>query len=179
MVITHQKIASLAEVDFDYLFSESASRIDGNFLWANPSATFSEKKEFYLSQLQDAIEDRSHLMKDGEKFFMFKSLVDGEDKELSAGFIGVDGRYRLHWNLSAPDSTGSRNWIYTKESRDSRKALLNSNGITAYVMPTYIGSDLYKFVKYRKNAGNFELLEEKPTIPGVNPNNLVTLVISM
>lgn len=178
MTVIHQKITSLAEVDFDYLFTESASRIDGNFLW-NPSFTLEDKKQFYYNQIQDAIEGKSHLIKDGETFFMFKTMIDGQDKELSAGFKGIDGKYRGHWNLSAPDNTGSRNWIYTKETRDSRKLLLNSEGITAYSMPTYVGSDLYKFVKYRKNAGNFELLEERPTIPGPNPQKLVTLVISI
>ena len=179
MVITHQKITSLAEVDFDYLFIESAPRIDGNFLWHNPRASVPEKRDFYYNQLSEAINGASHLRRDGEIFFMFKSLIDGQDKELSAGFIGDNGQYRLHWNLSAPDATGSRNWIYTQEARESRRALLNASGITSYVIPTYVGSDIYKFVKYRENAGNFRILEERPTVFGPNPNNLVTLVISI
>lgn len=179
MIITHQKITSLSEVNFDYLFLESVTRMEGNFLWARPDFTVEEKRDFYYNQLQDAIEGRSHLIKENETFFMFKTILDGEDKELSAGFIGQNGVYRGHWNLSAPDSTGSRNWIYTQEARDSRKALFNANGIVAYSMPTFVGSDLYRFVKYRENAGFFKILEEKPTIEGPNPQNLVTLVISI
>lgn len=179
MTVNHQRITSLSEVDFDYLFIESVDKIEGNFFWWRPSLTVAEKKDYYYKQLQDAVEGRSPLIQENETFFMFKTLLNGQDKELSAGFIGQDGVYRGQWNLSAPDSTGSRNWIYTQETRDSRKALFNENGITAYSIPTFVGSDLYKFVKYRENAGFFKILEEKPTVEGPNPRNLVTLVISI
>lgn len=179
MIISYEKIASLNEVNFDYLFIESFSRLDTNFLWYKPDLTFSDKKEFYLNQLQSAIEGKFPLEKDGDRFFMYKTLLDGEEKELSAGFIGIDGSYRGHWNLSASDTLGSRNWMYTKEARDARKILFNSNGAYSYTIFTFIGSDLYKFIKYRRNAGNFNIIEEKPTLPGINPQNLVTLIISI
>lgn len=177
-MIEYVKITSLAEVNFDYLFTQSLSSLNNNFLWSNPAWTDAEKKDFYTNQILQAIEGTWHLKGPQDTFFMYKTVVDGEDKELSAGF--VEGTlYKGRWNLSTPDINGSKNWIYTAENRTARKAFYTSNGLTSYVMYTLVGSELYNFIKYRASAGNFTIASEYPTVEGDNPLNLVTLVITL
>ena len=177
MIIEYKEITSLEQVDFDSLFYQSLSRLDANYLWGRDNLTPEQKRDIYYNRLLDATLDKSHLKKDGDRFLMYKILVDGVERELSAGFVSGT-TYIPYWHLTAPDPTGSRNWLYLPETREARKAFFYERVIYSMAIRTFKGSELYNIIKSRSTTGNFQILDERPTIEGDNPQNLVTLTIS-
>ncbi len=178
-MIEYVKITSLEEVNFDYLFNQSLQNLDNNFIWGPGIVTDMDKLNAYKTQIISAMNNEWAVGRNStDVFFMYKTVVDGQDLELSAGFI--EGTiFKGRWNLSSVDSTGSKNWIYTTDNREARKAFYNNNGLTSYAMYTFVGSELYNFIRYRASAGNFTISAEFPTIEGDNPKNLVTLIIDL
>lgn len=177
MNIELELIESLDAIDFDYMFSESFSRLELNFIWPVNVTTYEQKKEYFLNRLQSAIDGDWKLKNDDDTFLMMITKADGVIVEFSAGYLEADGGLSLHWNLTAPVPGGNRNWRYSPEAQQARKDFAVSIGATSFKEHTYVGSLLYRTLKSRATAGNYTIEEEIPPQPSFFPQKLVVLTI--
>lgn len=177
MNIELQLINSLDEIDFDYLFSESFSRLELNFLYPAGITTYEQKKEYFLNRLESAITGDWHDKNDDDTFLMIVTKADGSVVEFSAGYLETDGSLSFHWNLTAPVPGGNRNWRYSPEAQQARKDFAASIGATSFKEHTYVGSLLYRTLKSRAQSGNYTLEEYIPKQPAVMPKQMVVLTI--
>lgn len=171
MNIEFQTVTSLAEVDFDGLYSSSLPDINNNFLWAENLRTDEERKEFYRTQLLSAMAGESYLSS-GNEFFMYKIVIDGVDHLLAAGFIEPSPRcFKGHWFLTKAYNN-SRSWIFAPETTPIRSAFFASYNIDMYKAPTHVNSAFYAAL--RRNSGD-KILEEVPSFEGA-PSNYTMIV---
>jgi hypothetical protein len=191
MTIQFQQMVSLTQCDFDNLFLESINGFDKNY--PNPMLqTYEDKQNFYKINLEAGILQNSPHKKDGETFLMFKVILDNKDVMLKAGYIEANGiTYREHWFLTAADNNNSRNWMYTEEFDTAQREFLATFGVTQLSMLTYVGSDLYKMMKYRSlyviknNLTNRayiaeEIADENPVIIPFHENlQFVILIVAL
>ena len=177
MIIVYEKIMSLADINFDYLFSRSYDHLDGNFPWPDSVIGFFEKQNFYRSYLELAINGTRPVNATNDTFIMFKTIVDDEDLEFTAGYIDENGCFSIGWYLAARGPMNSRNWIYSPEAKIARNALFLDNGILTQKILTDKNSSLYRMFKLRANAGVCTIFDEYPSVEGDNPKNLVTLIV--
>lgn len=161
MNIELQLIESLDEIDFDYLFSESFSRIELNFIWTPGVNTYEQKRDYYRRQIESAITGDWPIRNADDTFLMIATKVDGVVVEFAAGHLEIDGSLSLQWNLTAPVPDGNRNWRYSPEAQQARKDFATSIGATAFKEYTWVGSLLYKMLKSRTSAGGYTI-EEYP-----------------
>lgn len=162
MTIEFVEINSLDEIDYDYLFAESYSRMENTYLWPHAYSTLEQRKEYYYTRLVDASNGIWDTKNEDDTFVMVVTKLDGAIVEFIAGFKDADGFLTFDWHLTAPDENGKRNWIYTPEAIQARKDFVVANGIAGFKETTWVGSLQYKTVKMRAETGNF-LLEEKIT----------------
>lgn len=160
MIIVLRQINSLNEIDYDYLFSESFSRIEMDYLWPPNLTTYEQKRDFYRSQIEAAINGTHTLQKEDNTFVMIATTVDGNTTEFSAGYLEADGSLSLTWNLTAPVPGGNRNWRYSPEAQRARKDFIRSLGVTAIIEYTWTGSLLYKMLKSRASLGGYTIEEQ-------------------
>jgi hypothetical protein len=182
MIVQIEPIQSIEEIDYDYLFDQSYSRMENTFLWAPMFTTYETRKAFYRKQLQSAIDGTWHLKKDDDEFIMFVARVDGEIVEFSAGYLETTGYISLHWHLTAPTSAeGNRNWRYTQEAHAARIACLTALGAVGTKEYTWIGSLLYTTLKSRLSTGRYTMEERIMTDRGTPPGGqqLVELKIRL
>lgn len=162
-------VNSLDEIDFDTLFHGSYPQIDDSFIWPGLT-TLEEKKLYYRGQLESAIAGTWPLTNQNERLFMFKGIYNGVLMEFVAGYVEEDNEtLRVHWCLTQPDDSGSKNEIYIKPTRQARTAFYNSNGIYYYKTPTFKDSMFYRWVKYRHNSGmdSEYIVEQYPSFPEI------------
>tara|TARA_R110000822_G_scaffold5031_5_gene21783 strand:+ start:5239 stop:5781 length:543 start_codon:yes stop_codon:yes gene_type:complete len=171
MTFVYEHIPSFENfAEFDDVFDASESRLDLNFFSIIPGIITSEdKKNYYRLQIESAIAGTWPMMNEGETLFLYKGVVDGVVVEFAGGFIETDGvTFRGHWYMTSPDSTGSRNPIYTAEAAESRRSLYTEHGLTGYKVLTYVGSSLYQWFKIRINGGAMTLISETEKEMGDN-----------
>jgi hypothetical protein len=171
MIVQIEPIQSIEEIDYDYLFDQSYSRMDNTFLWAPVLNTYETRKAFYRNQLQTAIDGTWALKNDDDELIMFVARVDGEIVEFSAGFLETTGYISLHWHLTAPTTNeGNRNWRYTQQAHEARIACLTALGAIGTKEYTWIGSLHYRTLKSRLSSGRFtmeeRIMHERGNPPG-------------
>lgn len=176
MNVELQLIDSLDNIDFDYLFSESFSRLELNYMWPAGVTTYDQKKDYFRNRLELAIIGDWHDKNDDDTFLMMITKVDGTVVEFSAGYLGADGSLSLHWNLTAPIPGGNRNWRYSLEARQARQDFAIAIGATSFKEHTYVGSLLYRTLKSRASTGNYTLEEYIPKQPAAG-KQMVTFTI--
>ena len=171
MIVQFEQIQSIEEIDYDYLFDQSYTRMDNTFLWAPVLNTYETRKAFYRKQIQSAIDGTWPLKNEGEPFVMIVTRVDGEIVEFTAGFKQDSGYLSLHWHLTSPTSSeGNRNWRYTPEAHEARKSFLTGLGVVGTTEYTWIGSLHYRTLKTRLATGRFtmeeRIMHERGNPPG-------------
>lgn len=176
MNIEFVQIDSLDDIDFDYLFSESYVRMENTFLWAPGINTYEQRKQFYFNQLQSGIDGTWPLKNDTDTFVMIVTKVDNEVVEFAAGFMDEDRYLSLRWHLTAPGSTGNRNWRYSAEANQARRALVSQLNAAGFKEFTWKGSLHYRMLRMRAQTGNFTL-EEVPSEATHPTHDLVTFII--
>lgn len=193
MLLQFEQVTSLNQIDFDTLYANSSAAFDRNFPWnlAFPlqTPTIEEKKNFYLNQLQQAINSNSSLQHENEELLMFKVLLDGKVVMFKGGFVEADQiTHRGHWFLTDTDDTGSRNWMYSAEFDEAQRNFYAQFGITHHKVLTYEGADLYRmmksrtyYVQSRNLIGRAIVIDEQPmNLPPVaNSPNFVVLTVQL
>lgn len=176
MNIELRAINSLTETDYDRLFSESFTRIEMDYIWPPNVTTYEQKRDFYRGSMEAAINGTRPLKNPDDTFVMQVTSVDGVDVDLSAGYIEGDGSLSLEWNLTAPVPGGNRNWRYSPEARQARKAFVESIGVTSIKEYTWKDSLLYKMLYSRMDVGGYTIEEHhQHTYP--SGKQLVMLII--
>ncbi len=176
MIVEFIEIDSLDEIDFDYLFTESYSRMENTFLWSPHCTTFEQRKEFYHNQLISAANGTWPLKNDTDTFMLIVTKVDGVIVEFTAGFRDVDNYVSLRWHLTAPDTGGKRNWRYSREALQARKDFVAASGVVGFKEFTWVGSLHYRTLRMRAATGNF-ILEERPIGKASKSHDLVEFTI--
>lgn len=176
MIIEFVELNSLDEIDFDYLFTESYSRMENTFLWAPGCDTFEQRKQFYHNQLLSAANGTWPLKNENDTFILIVTKVDGVIVEFTAGFRDVDDVVSLRWHLTAPGADGKRNWRYSQEALQARKDFVVAAGISAFKEFTWKGSLHYRTLRMRAQTGNF-ILEELPSPNRYPGRELVEFII--
>lgn len=164
MIVEFIDIESLDEIDFDYMFTESYTRMVDTFLWPQNCDTFEKRKQYYYNQLLSADNGTWPVKNDNDTFILIATKVDGMIVEFTAGFRDENDIVSLRWHLTAPGADGKRNWRYSQEALQARKDFVAASGIAAFKEFTWKGSLHYRTLRMRAQTGNFTL-EEVP-----NPN---------
>jgi hypothetical protein len=93
------------------------------------------------------------------------------DIGLAFGFIISNETFDCICAFSSPDSTGSRNYLYTDHGIESRNAIYRELGITYLRYVTIVkNSNFHRWLKLRANAGNYTIISE------LGDDDYVTLV---
>lgn len=176
MIVEFVEIGSLAEIDFDYMFTESYSRMENTFLWPPMCVTYEQRKQFYYDQLLAADNGTWPLKNETDTFILIVTKVDGEIVEFTAGFRDENDVVSLRWHLTAPGADGKRNWRYSQEALQARKDFVAQAGIKAFKEFTWKGSLHYRMLRMRAQTGNF-ILEEAPNTNSHPNHELVEFTI--
>lgn len=180
MIVQMQTVDTIDNIDLDALFLSSYERMDKNFIWHHTLSDYESRKNFYLGQIQSAIDGEWNLKNDTDELIMFTTTVDGVLVDFAAGFMEANGIVSLRWNLASDGSVISNNWRFSPEARIERKRFSTEIGATGFKHYTWVGSLIYKMLKQRELAGHVTLEEEPLTFPGVNPypqHKLVTIIV--
>jgi hypothetical protein len=170
MSYTYVTINDLTEVDFDDIYERSKDAIETN--WPTGAETTSaQKKEIVRSNIQSCIDGTwagTPPLAEDDRFLMFK-IVDqlGTVMGLVSGFVTANGTFDGKNSLSAPAADGSRNYIYSQQNKLARDQYYRDNGIS-YIKYNnlHVDSPMYKFLKLRANAGNYDIVSDEETFPG-------------
>lgn len=177
MIVEFVRINSLDEIDFDYMFSESYSRMENTFLWPSPCVTYEQRKQHYYDLLIRGMNGTWRPAAEvGDKFIMIVTKVDGVIVEFAAGTKNIEGIVSLRWHLTTPGTDGKRNWRYSQEAYEARKAFIAQENITAFKEFTWKGSLHYRMLRMRAQTGNY-ILEERPNPHKHSTHELVEFII--
>ena len=171
MNIVSAVINDLSEVDFDDLYERSKDAIDANWP-ADSSFTDAERKAKCIEIITSGINNEwpgLNVHAPNDRYFMCAATDTdtGKVMGLVCGFI-IDGdTHDGRHSFTAADENGSRNYLYTKQTIAQRNQFYRDNGIAKVLyrnIPT--NSIMHRFIKYRANAGNYEVIEEiaSPTL---------------
>lgn len=160
MIVEYTIIDSLDQVDLSSLFDASADVIDYSYRgWPSNQMSIEEKKEFYINSVIMTFSEPYVLGRYPlGKFIAFKATVNGIDSLVNMGYV-KDDCYTSYWYLTAPDSTGSRNWIFA--SRNIMHAFYREQGFNSFKFVTYQDSLLARNARMRHNSGHVQILEQK------------------
>jgi hypothetical protein len=165
MNIVTTTINDLSEVDFDDLYERSRDAIDVNWPADSP-LTDEERKAKIIEIITSGINNEwpgLNAHSPNDEYFMAKSVDTDTNKVMAlvCGYI-IDGdTHDGRHSLAAADENGSRNWLYSEQTRASQNQYQRDNGITKLLfrnIPT--DSVMHKIIKRRANAGDYEVIEE-------------------
>lgn len=172
MSITHSIINSLDEIDFDDLYERSRDVVELNWPADSPIQG-DDIKTHMINMIQSGINNEwpglnPHSPTD--RYIMFNSVesATGLLVGLVCAYITEDGTLDGRHSFSTPDSSGSRNYIYTLENVQVRNEFYRDIGVTKVKYNNIpANSNLYKLLRLRSNAGYFTILsDEETTMPG-------------
>lgn len=171
MNISFIKINNLSEVDFDDLYERSKDTIDVN--WPSSSSfTDEQRKQIFIDLTNSAINgawEGIDSVNPTDRFLLVKVVDTDTNTVLSlvSGFVSEDGTYDGKHSFSTKDSTGSRNYLYSEAHRIARNQFYIQEGITQVKYSNLPeDSNMYKFIKLRANAGNYDIVEDFENFPG-------------
>jgi len=128
-------IQSLAEIDFDTLFSASLPAMDaGSYVWPEDGMTAGAKHDFVRAHCERI------LTLDGG--FGFKEVLDGVNVSGGVGLLR-DGLFSPCIGLVQPDANGSRAFTYDTGRLGQWRAFLRSHGAHAMALLLPDSSPIY------------------------------------
>ena len=171
MSITYSIINSLDEIDFDDLYERSRDAIESNWPADSPIQG-DDIKTHILNMIQSGINNEwpglnPHSPTD--RYVVFDNVESSTGKlvGLVCAYITEDGTLDGRHCFSTPDSSGSRNYIYTGENIEVRNDFYRELGGTKIKYNNIpVDSVLYKLLRLRSNAGYFTILSDEESAPG-------------
>lgn len=167
MIATYETITTLDGIDFDSLYAGSVASIDVFYRFPEGVVTYEQRRQFIREHLQSAIDGTNPvIMREGDTFLMHKTVIDGQDLSLHAGYINAAGdTFRHVVLLSKPDASGSRSWSYAPEFYAAKKAYYDSLGITKFEANAIKETPLHNSILSRVSA-NVVSISETNSIAG-------------
>lgn len=171
MTITYSLINSLDDIDYDDLYERSKDVVELNWPADSPLQG-NDIKNHIANMINSGLANEwpglnPHSPHD--RFVLFKSeeaetgLVVG----LIAAYITPEGILDGRHSFSTPDSTGSRNFLYTAETVQNRDQFYRDLGVTQIKYNNIpADSSLYRLLKLRANAGYFTIVSDEEAMPG-------------
>lgn len=172
MNVVFTVINSLDEIDFDDVYERSKDVLELNWPKTSPIQG-NDIKTRIVEMINSGVNNDwpgLNLHRPSDRYFMFKT-VDTDTGLLlgvTCGYITEDGTFDGRHSFSTPDSTGSRNFLYTAATQVTRNQFYRDNGISK-IKYNNIPSDssLYRLIKFRENAGNYVIISDEEVAAGV------------
>lgn len=171
MSLTYTVITSLDEIDFDDLYERSRDVVELNWPADSPIQG-DDIKTHMLNMINSGINNEwpgLNAHSPSDRYIMFKSVETetGLVVGLVCGYITEDGTLDGRHSFSTPDSSGSRNFIYTRETAEGRDQFYRDLGVTKIKYNNIpADSNLYRLLRLRSNSGYFTILSDEETMPG-------------
>ena len=166
MNIVHSLINGLDEIDYDDLWERSKDTIALNWPETSGFADMDAVKDNFRTIIESGLNNEwpgKHPHSPEDRFVLIRVRdTDAElDVGLCAGFITSNNTLESICTFSSPDSTGSRNYLYSQHGIESRNAIYRELGITYLKYVTILkNSNYHRWLKLRANAGNYTIVSE-------------------
>jgi hypothetical protein len=157
-------ITDISEVDFDDLFERSKDAVDASWPAAS-TMTEEERKAGYIACITSGLNNEWPGLNDhgpNDRYVVMKitDLDTGIDMSCTAGFVLEGGIFDGRHTVTAPNSSGSRNWLYSDQFRQVRNAFHADIGVTKAIYRNIVADSLhYRHILMRSGI-HFEIVED-------------------
>ena len=157
-------ITDISEVDFDDLFERSKDAVDASWPAAS-TMTEEERKAGQIACITSRLNNEwpglnVHGPNDRYVVMKITDLDTGTDMSCTAGFVLEGGIFDGRHTVTAPNSSGSRNWLYSEQFRQVRNAFHSDIGVTKAIYRN-IAADTPHYRHILMRAGlHFDIVED-------------------